>query len=116
MDRSFITLFLPRMNKLDQTLISYGAATFGNYAQRVSRLARFELYNDKLNRQKKVVEQARARALQEIKDRTDIVVAAHTLISLKTDSISSANLPLASDYEDVLPILSTPRRPSPEAW
>jgi hypothetical protein len=104
------------MIRLDQALISYGAATFGNYVRRISRLARFEVYHDKIKKQKKQVEKARARALQEIENRTDMVVAAHTLISLKTDSISSVNLPLAPDYEDVLPILSTPRRPSPKAW
>jgi hypothetical protein len=100
------------MNRLDRQLISYGAATFGNYVRRISRLARFEVYHDKINKQKKLVEQARARALQEIKDRTDMVVAAHTLISLKTDSTLFINLPLAPD-QDVLSLLPESCPPPP---
>jgi hypothetical protein len=114
MDCPCITIPLStRMDKIERKLVDHGAATFGNYLRRVSRLARFEEYNKRRNKQKKSLEKARQRAINQIKDRTDIAVAAHTLCYLKTDSISSIDFPLAPD-QDVLPLLSTRCDPSLE--
>ena len=88
-----------RMNSLDRSLISLGAATFGSYTQRISRLARFEAYHQRRIDSHKHLEAVRERARKEVEDRTDMVVAAHTLCSLKTDCPMIINLPLAADYE-----------------
>jgi adenylate kinase len=100
MDCSCITIPLSTtMDRIERKLISHGAATFGSYVRRVARLARFEAQRDKLNKQKKKLEKARQRAIKEVKDRQDMVVAAHTLCSLKTDCTLFINLPLVADYE-----------------
>jgi len=88
-----------RMNSLDHSLISLGAATFGSYTQRISRLARFEAYHQRRIDSHKHLEAVRERARKEVEDRAAMAAAAHTLCSLKTDCTLFINLPLVADYE-----------------
>ena len=80
---------------LDSKLRHLGAATFGNYLQRVDRLARFQLYHDRQVKERKKLEKARQRAIKEIEDRTALVAAAHTLAHMKTDSVMIIDMPIA---------------------